>query len=95
MQKKTFQTLALVAIAMLGTNAFSGQIKNGDFETGDFAFWTKTGTAWGSGPTDSHLHVQGWEGIWFAETWKAGEPATGTLRSDTFELTDTINFLIT
>ncbi len=31
MQKKTFQTLALVAIAMLGTNAFSGQIKNGLF----------------------------------------------------------------
>jgi len=93
-KRVSFCVFILILVSGLSQFVFAEQIENGDFETGDYTDWTITGTAWGSGPTDSHPHVLGWQDTWFAETWKAGESTTGTLRSDTFELTGAVNFLI-
>ncbi len=97
MSDKTKRTVCLVFL--FGAIAFSGnstaeQIGNGDFETGDLSFWTKTGLAWNQSPTDIHSYVSGWEGTWFAETLEAGETRTGTLKSNTLRLTGPISFRI-
>jgi hypothetical protein len=65
----------------------TGLTGNGNFETGDYTGWTTTGTAWGAGPVQGNGVTNGKEGAFFADSFLAGEPETGTLRSDSFEVT--------
>lgn len=85
----------LIGAIVICAASASGQMANPGFETGDYADWTTTGTAWGAGPKDSHPHASGWNGSWFAETFTAGESAVGTLRSSPFVIdNEQLNFLI-
>ena len=73
--------------------AFQGEelVSNGDFETGDFSGWTKTGTAFDSSPTQNSQGgtFSGWNNDWYVNTWFAGETVTGTIRSNPFALAGT------
>jgi len=62
-------------------------IANPDFETGDYSGWTRTGAAWGAAPATATWPSSGFHGLYHANSYFAGEPATGTLRSATFTLT--------
>jgi len=71
------------------------QITNGDFETGDFTGWTKTGTAFNGSPTQQFTqdfgtfvrHFESKHKEWYVNTHFVGETAIGTLTSNTFTLT--------
>lgn len=60
------------------------QADNRDFETNDYLGWTKTGTAWGSGPINGRAGIGGFRGSWWADSIAGGEAATGTLRTQNF-----------
>jgi len=77
--------------------AAEGLTGNGNFELGDFTYWTANGAAFGSGPVLSNGVSGGKEGNYFADTFHSGEPATGSLQSDSFVLGATdeaLQFLI-
>jgi len=82
--------------ALLSCDITVAQIENWDFETGDLTGWTKTGTAFNASPTqnDQGGLFSGWNNQWYVNTWFSSEAAIGTLRSDTFKLTGTIDFRI-
>ena len=75
-----------------------GQVFN-DFETSTYGTWTKTGTAFGSGPATGTLAGQqtviGFLGARLVNSYNGGDASTGTLTSPTFTITNRcINFLI-
>jgi len=75
-----------------------GSHTNGGFELGNWTGWVVSGDAFGSVPFDNGqgVSIAGWTGDYYALSRVGGEPATGTLTSETitFEPTDTISFLI-
>ncbi len=75
-----------------------GSHTNGGFELGDWSGWTVDGTAFGGVPFDNGqgAGIAGWTGNYYALSRVGGEPATGTLTSETFAFgtTDTISFLV-
>ena len=79
-------------------DASFGSHTNGGFELGDWTGWTVDGLAFGSAPFDNAqgVAIAGWTGTYYGLSRAGGEPATGTLTSETitFGTTDTISFLI-
>lgn len=70
-----------------------------DFESGAYAPWTTTGTAFGDAPATGNLPgqagVAGFEGSYLANSFHGGDAGTGTLTSDAFVVSDAyLNFLI-
>ncbi|WP_405730637.1 GH32 C-terminal domain-containing protein [Streptomyces sp. NBC_01537] len=70
-----------------------------DFESGSYANWTNTGTAFGTGPAtgavDGQGAVTGFDGQDFANSFHGGDASTGTLTSAGFTVTsDYLNFKI-
>lgn len=70
-----------------------------DFESGSYAGWTVTGSAFGSAPAaggvSGQTAVSGYLGSRLANSYNGGDGATGSLRSADFTLTrNCINFLI-
>lgn len=70
-----------------------------DFETADYGSWSKTGTAFGSGPAAGTLASQqpvtGYRGGRLVNSFLGGDGSTGTLASPSFEISrQYINFLI-
>jgi hypothetical protein len=61
-----------------------------DFESGTYAGWTVTGTAWGAAPVHSAPGVLGWRGRFFASSNGAGDRPTGTLLSAPFTIAGTM-----
>ncbi|MDX2677048.1 GH32 C-terminal domain-containing protein [Streptomyces sp. NY05-11A] len=65
----------------------AGQVVQ-DFESGDFGTWTTTGTAFGQAPAagalDGQGTVDGFDGKGLANSFHAGDGATGTLTSPSF-----------
>ncbi|MEV0976397.1 GH32 C-terminal domain-containing protein [Streptomyces sp. NPDC049915] len=65
----------------------AGQVVQ-DFESGDFGAWTTTGTAFGQAPAagalDGQGTVDGYDGKSLANSFHAGDAATGTLTSPAF-----------
>ncbi|MDX3225165.1 GH32 C-terminal domain-containing protein [Streptomyces sp. ME19-01-6] len=65
----------------------TGQVMQ-DFEGGDFGSWTTTGTAFGQAPAagavDGQGTVDGFDGKGLANSFHAGDAATGTLTSPQF-----------
>ncbi|MFF9817753.1 GH32 C-terminal domain-containing protein [Streptomyces sp. NPDC014006] len=65
----------------------AGQVVQ-DFESGDFGAWTTTGTAFGQAPAagalDGQGTVDGYDGKGLANSFHAGDAATGTLTSPEF-----------
>lgn len=71
----------------------------GSFDAADYAGWTATGSAYGTGPAQGNLPgqagVRGWVGQGFANSFHGGDAATGTLTSPTFDIdADRLNFLV-
>lgn len=69
------------------------------FDGADFAGWTATGTAFGSGPArgavDGQQSVDGFQGDGFLNSFHGGDAAEGTLTSPEFVVDrDYLNFLI-
>lgn len=62
------------------------------FESGTFAGWSTTGTAFGAAPSNSDNAgvVKGWRGTYWGNSRTAGETATGTLRSANFVIEDNL-----
>ncbi len=75
-----------------------GSHTNGGFELGDWTGWIVSGAAFGAAPFDNEqgVAIGGWTGSYYALSRVGGEPATGTLTSETFSLgtNDTVSFLI-
>jgi sucrose-6-phosphate hydrolase SacC (GH32 family) len=70
-----------------------------DFETTGYTGWTKTGTAFGSGPASGNLSGQqpvfGYLGNKLVNSFNNGDGAVGTLTSSSFTISkNCINFLI-
>jgi sucrose-6-phosphate hydrolase SacC (GH32 family) len=70
-----------------------------DFEGADYGAWTRTGTAFGTGPAAGTLASQqpvtGYRGSKLVNSFLGGDNSTGTLASPPFEITRTyLNFLI-
>lgn len=75
-------------------------VVEGSFEAPRFTGWTATGTAFNLGPVHDlptgQTFVNGWRGQRYASSFnRAGDAATGTLRSREFTITtDAISFLV-
>jgi fructan beta-fructosidase len=70
-----------------------------NFESGGYAPWTTTGTAFGAGPATGNLAgqggVAGFEGTYLANSFHGGDGPTGVLTSPSFTITQGyLNFLI-
>ena len=69
--KRIVYSMLLAGMIGLSGNAVAEQIVNGDFETGDSAGWTKTGTAFSASPTqnDQAGLFSGWQNAWYVNTF--------------------------
>jgi fructan beta-fructosidase len=91
--------LLLVAWAAPAVLAQRAELPIADFESADYAGWTATGNAFGTGPAHGTLGAQqavsGFLGQGLANTYLGGDGPTGTLESPAFTLErDFLNFLI-
>jgi hypothetical protein len=77
------QMFGLIVVLALSAQA---TLTNPDFETGDYSGWTRTGNAWAGTPSSATWPSSGFHGSFHANSYFAGESATGTLRSATFTL---------
>ena len=94
------KTGVVAFICALGLSAWGApDILLNDFESATFGAWTKTGTAWGSGPVTGPVSgqqsVEGIVGARFADSFHDGDASTGTLTSLPFTIQRSyIRFLI-
>ncbi len=66
-----------------------------NFESSNYGSWTKTGSAFGSGPVIGPSGISGYLGSRLVNSYGSGDANTGTLTSPPFLITNTcINFLI-
>ena len=83
---KAVDDAAGTAYAWFDVDAFALASPFNGFESGSFGGWIKSGSAFGSEPTDNDggAGIGGWEGNYYALSLSGGEVATGSLRSENF-----------
>ncbi len=95
---KAVDNAAGTAYSWFDVDAFALASPFNGFESGSFGGWKKSGTAFGTEPSDNDAGagVGGWNGNYYALSLSGGEVATGSLRSEDFTYpTNTyIQFLI-